>query len=103
MNARIALVLVLTLSVIGMTLGPGRVDAETATPEASIGVLGPDAMVDGHSLAEWSARSWQWFFSVPMAVNPFADETGTACGVGQAGPVFFLSGADHNVERSCIV
>lgn len=54
-------------------------------------------------LGEWSARSWQWFFSLPPDVNPFYDETGDRCGYGQSGPVFFLAGADHSVARSCVV
>jgi len=59
--------------------------------------------VAGLSLAEWSARSWQWFFSFPQQVNAFSDETGARCGYGQFGPVFFLAGAERSVERACVV
>ena len=36
-------------------------------------------------------------------VNPFFDATGELCGYGQSGPVFFLAGAEGNVERSCVI
>lgn len=77
--------------------------AQEATPEAAGAVLPPDAEVGGLDLAEWSTRSWQWFFSLPQDVNPFFDETGEICGYGQFGSVFFLAGADGSLERSCIV
>jgi hypothetical protein len=66
-------------------------------------VLPPDAEVGGLDLAEWSTRSWQWFFSLPQDVNPYFDETGESCGYGQSGPVFFLAGAERSLERSCVV
>ena len=88
-------------------LGIGSIRAQTpganATPTAEIAVLPPDAVVAGFDLGEWSARSWQYFFSLPQAVNPYFDETGEWCGYGQSGPVFMLAGADHDVTRSCVV
>ena len=77
--------------------------AQESTPEAAGAVLPPDAEVGGLDLAEWSARSWQWFFSLPQDVNPYFDETGEICGYGQSGPVFFLAGAERSLERSCVV
>jgi hypothetical protein len=66
-------------------------------------VLPHDAEVGGLSLADWSARSWQWSLSLPTDINPYLDESGASCGYGQSGEVFFLASADHNVERQCIV
>jgi hypothetical protein len=77
--------------------------AQEATPETAGAVLLPDAEVAGLDLAEWSTRSWQWFFSLPQAVNPYFDEIGQSCGYGQSGPVFFLAGAERSLERSCVV
>src|SRR5687767_6584999 len=68
--------------------------AQEATPEVAGAVLSPDGEVGGLDLAEWSARSWQWFFSLPQDVNPYFDETGESCGYGQSGSVFFLAGAE---------
>jgi pimeloyl-ACP methyl ester carboxylesterase len=86
-------------------LSPGAapVHAQDASPTPESTVLPPDAEVGGLSLGDWSARSWQWYFSLPQDINPFYDETGALCGYGQSGEVFFLAGADHNVERQCIV
>lgn len=77
--------------------------AQEATPTAAGVALPPDAEVEGLELGAWSARSWQWFFSLPQEVNPFFDVTGELCGYGQAGPVFFLAGAEGSVERSCVI
>lgn len=81
-------------------LGTG---AQDATPISAAEVLAPDVTIDGHGLADWSARSWQWYFSVPSEINPFNDETGARCGYGQNGPVFFLAGAPADIERQCTV
>ncbi len=89
------------LVVAGHETAPGF--AQEATPAAAGVVLPPDAEVEGLDLAAWSARSWQWFFSLPQEVNPFFDATGETCGYGQSGPVFFLAGAEGGVERSCII
>lgn len=99
------LVFVLFLAV--LLAAPTRTIAQEASPIASpaveVVVLPPDATVGGLTLGEWSARSWQWFFSFPKAVNPLLDTTGERCGYGQSGPVFFLAGADAAVERKCTV
>ena len=41
--------------------------------------------------AEWAAKWWQWEFSLPTSVNPWFD-TGATAGIGQSGPVYFLTG-----------
>jgi hypothetical protein len=74
-----------------------------ANPVPAGVALPPDGKVDGLDLGAWSARSWQWFFSLPRDVNPYFDATGEICGYGQSGPVFFLSGAEGSVERSCVI
>ena len=63
----------------------------------------PEAEVGGLSLAEWSARQWQWFLSFPDDVQPLLDETGERCNLGQSGPVFFLVGGPTTLERTCTV
>jgi pimeloyl-ACP methyl ester carboxylesterase len=103
MNIRSLLIAFLLISVVGLASGATLVSAQSATPSSADVVLPSDAKVDGLSLGEWSARSWQWFFSLPQDINPYSDETGERCGYGQSGPVFFLAGADHSIERSCVV
>jgi hypothetical protein len=103
MNVRTLLTVCSLLTVFGLASGPASIAAQDSTPVTGVEILPPEAEVVGASLAEWSARSWQWFFSVPQETNPFFDETGALCGYGQFGPVFFLSGAEHSLERSCVV
>ena len=68
-------------------------------------VLPVGAKPYGKTYSEWSAAWWQYVFSIPLATNPLLDTTGENCGVGQAGPVFFLVGATSTttVNRACAV
>ena len=65
--------------------------AQEATPQAGeMTIFPPKVPVSGVTLAEWSARHWQWTTSFPVGLNPGQDSTGTTCSFGQSGPVFFL-------------
>jgi len=55
------------------------------------------------SAADWTANWWQWVFQTPNSVNPNLDTTGAYCGVGQWGPVFYLSGGGGVINRTCTV
>ncbi|MDF3017908.1 MAG: hypothetical protein K0R44_3133, partial [Thermomicrobiales bacterium] len=68
-------------------------------------VLPPDAPAYGLTYEAWTARFAQWAHSLPLAIHPAADPTGALCGLGQAGPVFFLvqAGGQDAVERTCTV
>ena len=59
----------------------------------------------GNTYGEWSAQWWQWVLSIPAAINPGLDTTGANCGMGQAGPVWFLAGTfgASPVTRFCTV
>lgn len=103
MRIRSMMRLCVLIMVVGLAPGSAGTLARQASPVATDVVLPPDAEVEGVDLAGWSARSWQWFFSLPAAINPFFDETGAICGYGQSGPVFFLTGAEHDVARACVV
>jgi len=53
---------------------------------------------------EWTARWWQWGYSVPKNSNPAYDNTGKNCAQGQKGPVWFLAGTyGHPVDRVCTI
>jgi hypothetical protein len=53
---------------------------------------------------EWTARWWQWGYSVPKYSNPAYDDTGKNCAQGQRGPVWFLAGTyGHPVDRVCTI
>lgn len=54
----------------------------------------PDKVVIGMTYGDWGAAWQQWVQSIPIDDNPFVDNTGEKCAVGQASaPVFHLVGA----------
>ena len=103
MNVRTLLTVCSLMIVVGLASGSAAIAAQKATPVPEAEILAPEAQVAGANLAEWSAHSWQWFFSFPQETNPFFDETGALCGYGQHGPVFFLAGAEQSLARTCVV
>jgi hypothetical protein len=68
-------------------------------------VFPPHARPFDKSFAEWSAEWWQFVFSLPASENPILDTVGTACAVGQHGPVWFLVGSFGStpVLRTCSI
>ncbi len=68
----------------------------------TIGVFSADSKPYGLSYGEWTAKWWQWAYSVPKDFNPAYGDTGKYCNEGQNGPVWFLTSAyQHPVERYC--
>ena len=72
------------------------------------GVIPPNAKAYGMTYGEWSAKWWQWAFSLPVDQNPFFDEGGncTNGANGQFGPVWFLTGVINvsgTAVRDCTV
>jgi hypothetical protein len=52
--------------------------------------------------SEWTAKWWQWGYSIPKDINPAYDDTGKNCAQQQNGPVWFLAGTyGHAVNRKC--
>ena len=53
---------------------------------------------------EWTARWWQWAYSIPRETNPAYDDTGKYCSENQLGPVWFFPGTyGKPVIRECTV
>lgn len=53
---------------------------------------------------EWTARWWQWGYSIPKNINPAYDNTGKNCAQKQNGQVWFLAGTfGHSVNRACTI
>lgn len=67
--------------------------------------LEPGFSVAGQSDEQLTASWWQWAYAQPGARNPVVDQTGTHCGVGQSGPVWFLAGGfgSARIKRRCVV
>ena len=53
-------------------------------------VLQPDSLPFGLTYGEWSARFWQWTYSIPASAHPLNDTA--PCSEGQSGPAWFLGG-----------
>jgi hypothetical protein len=69
-------------------------------------VFSADSKPYNLTYGEWTARWWQWGYSIPKNVNPAYDNTGKDCGQKQKqnGPVWFLAGTyGHSVNRVCTI
>ena len=56
------------------------------------------------SYADWTAKWWQWAYSIPWDRNPSYDDTGKYCSENQNGTVWFLTQAfEHPVTRTCAI
>lgn len=51
-------------------------------------LMPPQSNAHGHSAGEWSARWWQWCYSLPVDHHPLTDTAD--CSAGQTGNVWFL-------------
>ena len=69
-----------------------------------IAVFPPDSKPYGLTYGEWTAKWWQWAYSMPEEDNPMVDDTGENCGNNQSGPVWFLAGTGGGaVTRECTI
>ena len=68
------------------------------------GVFSIDSKPYGITYADWTARWWQWIFSIPEINHPSLDLTGEKCAIGQEGPVWFLTQTfGGQAERTCTI
>lgn len=70
---------------------------------ANPGVLPPDSRVQGLTYAEWSARLWQYIFSIPTPENPLTGGTGNQCVYQQIGNVGLVAFASTSEPILCEV
>jgi hypothetical protein len=67
-----------------------------------IAVFPANSKPHGLTYGEWTAKWWQWGYSIPKDINPAYDDTGKNCAQKQNGPVWFLAGTyGHPVNRKC--
>lgn len=61
----------------------------------------------GKGLSTWGELSVQWIYAQPFDQNPFFDDTGAHCAVGQQGPVWYLAPMNTppvgSGSRSCTI
>jgi hypothetical protein len=92
-----------------LTLSPG-LQAQTVSisdnihSTSNLSVFSSDSKPYNFTYGEWTARWWQWGYSVPKNINPAYDDTDKNCAQKQYGPVWFLAGTyGHSVERVCTI
>ena len=67
-----------------------------------IAIFPADSKPYGLTYGQWTAKWWQWGYSIPKDINPAYDDTGKNCAQKQNGPVWFLAGTyGHAVNRKC--
>ena len=77
------------------------IDLSTMTEEK---VFQPNSKPYNLTYGEWTARWWQWAYSIPKGVNPAYDDTGNYCSENQRGPVWFFPGTyGKSVIRECTI
>jgi hypothetical protein len=79
-----------------LTIANSHVAQAGITPR----VLPVNSSPYGNSYAEWSAKWFQWAFSLPVADHPFTDSPNINFSAGQSGPVWFLAGTFGTTERA---
>jgi len=92
-----------TLALVFSTLAPALPVSAGSGPV----ILPPNAQAYGASYAEWSARWWQWNFSLAVDENPSFDQGNCENGAnGQDEKVWFLTGVINvsgTSTRTCSV
>lgn len=78
------------LAGIVLVLGQASTPDARAQGNPNPGIVPPNAHPHGHTYGEWSARFWQWAYSLPVNYNPLTDTA--PVGAGQTGDVWFLGG-----------
>ena len=107
-------IMAITLAIlVPMTLmmSPPPVSYSSSPPAALINSSGNEVELFttnstpyGLTSEEWTARWWQWAYSIPRDVHPAYDDSGKYCAEGQSGPVWFLAGTyEHPAERYCTI
>jgi hypothetical protein len=94
----------LAVSIFSLSIEAQLVNNITANNNSSVEVFQLDSQPFGLSYADWTAKWWQWAYSIPRDVNPSYDDTGKYCAEGQSGPVWFLTGTyKHPANRYCTI
>ncbi len=90
-------------SVVAVIVGVVGLMVAAMTPVVQAGsrnpnprVLPPHSNAYGNTYGEWSAKWWQWAFSLPVGAHPLFNTAD--CSAGQSGKVFFLGGTFVTTE-----
>ena len=67
--------------------GNGANDNNSTNNSLPIAVFPANSKPYGLAYGEWTAKWWQWAYSIPKDINPAYDDTGKNCAQKQNGPV----------------
>jgi len=85
---------------------PALLNAQATGSRGNPGVVPPGSKTLGLTYGEWSARWWEWAFSIPKSVHPLA-AANASCSEMQTGGVWFLggkfTGSSGYAIRNCMV
>ena len=76
----------------------------TAPTEFNVSNLGYDINSNPFNISysDWTAKWWQWAYSIPWDRHPSYDNTGKFCSENQKEPVWYLSNSfEHPAVRTC--
>jgi hypothetical protein len=94
----------LIIVIINSLSGIPFIHAQQSNGKSGLSVFPPDSRPYGLTYGEWTAKWWQWAFSMPEELNPLVDDTGRNCANNQTGPVWFLAGTGGGaVTRECTI
>jgi hypothetical protein len=100
----------LILSALAAAVTGGCSGSSNGSHPASVQVLDPTQPHYGHTDDEWGAQWFTWINELRQTdanncIIPYLDPTGTNCGYGQSGDVFFLAGTGGGtvVRDQCVV
>jgi hypothetical protein len=92
------------IAIINSLAGIPIIHAQLSSGGGSLSVFPPDSKPYGLTYGEWTAKWWQWAFSMPEALSPLVDDTGQNCANNQTGSVWFLAGTFGGaVTRECTI
>jgi hypothetical protein len=95
------LIIILLLGTMTILLGVNNSSAQRTT----LATFPPGSKPFGLTYGEWSAKWWQWLYSLPTGSNPSTDVSGKNCNLKQDNPkVWFLAGTSGGfAERKCTI
>ena len=65
-------------------------------------IIEPKSSYFNLTYADWTAKWWQWAYSIPKDIHPAYDNTGEFCKESQKEPVWFFPGTyQQTVKRYC--
>jgi hypothetical protein len=96
------LLLLIIIGTIGISISIVRYSHAELISTNNTQVFSTDSKPYGLTYGEWTAKWWQWAYSIPKNVNHSYDDSGRCCSEGQSGPVWFLTSSYiHKVDRYC--